>query len=508
MAHSIFDNIHKGNNSNALCINNEFYTFSQLEEIAVKIQNEIKTNYPYERVIGVVFEDDINTYASIIAIWSSGKAYCLINPDGNRQENYELIQKTGCNIIFNSSYIHTEALDFSTPYIFINPNEIPTTNENLRISFINYNIFLYTQYKREFKPSELIQFRWEDAINAIENIKKTNITIDDKGKVLSFFNFSHTLSVFSFLISIKAGACFYSIPNKKNRAFITFTMVEKHSITHAFTTPYAIRMLEPFFYDIPLSSLHYLIVTGDILHIKHAQNLEKCAPNASIYNTSNSPFIFGITAAIEIDNLSQVISYNGLISSGYPLNNIKYRTISPDKNILNTGEIGELYVQNTAVEYSTIFNNENNLLDDNTSGQLFDQDLDNYHLYRTEVIGFLNEDNAIIPVANIFQQININGIMVDLSLLEKHTVELTKSKDVIAITYKNFFDFEEIHLFVQNLSIDTNVIYQHLRIKLPDYLLPRQIHNINQIPIDENCLIDYSKLLTIIRENAVAFFTK
>ncbi|MDD4576475.1 MAG: AMP-binding protein [Bacteroidales bacterium] len=507
MATDILSNVHKKNNNNSLCINNEFYTYSQLAKIAAKIQQEIKTKHPFERVFGVVLEDDINTYASIVAIWSCGKAYCLLNPDGTRQDNYELIQKTGCNVIFDASYIISEALDFPDPYIFVNPEEIPSSDINLKIKLIQSGIFLYTQHKREYQKSELIQFKWEDVVNAIENIKKTNITANSKGKILSFFSLSHTLSVFSFLISLKAGACFYSIPNKKNRAFTTFSMVEEHGITHAFTTPHAVKMLEPFFYDIPLSSLHYLIVTGDILHLKHAQSLGKCAPNASVYNTSSSPYIFGITAAIEINDLSHTQSYNGLISAGYPLNNIKFRTLSSEKNILSTGEIGQLYVQNTAVEYSTIYNNENNLMDDNTN-QLFEHDLDNYHIYGTEIIGFINDNNAIIPVANIFQQININGILVDLSLLEKLATEFTNAKELVAITYKNFFDFEEIHLFIQNLSIDTNVIYQHLRKNLPEYLLPRQIHNIKQIPIDENCLIDYPELLRIIKGNAMAFFAK
>lgn len=505
MATDILSNVHKKNNNNSLCINNEFYTYSQLAKIAAKIQQEIKTKHPFERVFGVVLEDDINTYASIVAIWSCGKAYCLLNPDGTRQDNYELIQKTGCNVIFDASYIISEALDFPDPYIFVNPEEIPSSDINLKIKLIQSDIFLYTQHKREYQKSELIQFKWEDVVNAIENIKKTNITANSKGKILSFFSLSHTLSVFSFLISLKAGACFYSIPNKKNRAFTTFSMVEEHGITHAFTTPHAVKMLAPFFYDIPLSSLHYLIVTGDILHIKHAQNLQDCAPNASLYNTCSSPFIFGITAAIEIDDVSQVQSYNGIISYGYPLNNIKYRTLSPDKNILFTSEIGELYVQNTAVEYSTIYNNENQLLDDNIN-QFSDQNLDNHPLYSTDIIGFLNDNNAIIPIANIFQKININGILVDLSLVEKHAAELINPNNLIAITYKNFFDFEEIHLFIENLSIDTNIIFQHLRKNLPDYLLPRQIHKINQIPINEDCLIDYPKLRKIIRENAVAFF--
>ncbi|MDD2412196.1 MAG: AMP-binding protein [Bacteroidales bacterium] len=508
MTTDILSNIHKKNYNNALCINNEFYTYRDLAIIAAKIQNEIKTNYPFERVFGVAFEDDINTYASVIAIWSSGKAYCLLNPDGNREDNYELIQKTGCSVIFNSSYILSKALDFTDQYTIINPNEIPATDTNLRIAFGSYNIFLFTQYKNGQTSSELIQFRWEDVVNAIENIKKTNISLNSKGRVLSFFSFSHNLSVFSFLISIKAGACFYSIPNKKNRAFITFSMVEEYSITHAFTTPHAVKMLEPFFYDIPLSSLHYLIVTGDILPVKHAQNLQKCAPNAVLYNTSSSPFIFGITAAIEIDESSKLHSFNGLVSFGYPLNNIKYRTLSPDKSILNTGEIGELYIQNTAVEYSTIYNNENNLLDDNSKNKISEQNLDNHYLYKTGAVGYINDDNAIIPVANIYQKINMNGILVDLSLLEKHAVESSNSKEVIAVTYNNFFGFDEIHLFIQNLSMDTSLIFQHLRNNIPEYLLPQQIHNIDQIPINEDCLVDYPELLRIIRGNSVAFFTK
>ncbi len=508
MNQNIFNHICNSDKSNALCINKIFYTYKDLHCLAAKIQHEIKTNFSFENKFAVVFQNDIYTYATIVAIWTSGKGYCLLNPEGTKQENSKIIQKTACNIVFNSNYIIPDALDFIDQYTIINPIDIPDFNKKLKPNYNDKNIFLYTQPNEQFYQTEIIQFKWEDVDNAIENIENLNIKINKDDKILSFFNFSHTLSVFSFILSIKSGACFYSISNQKNRAFSTFSMVEEHNITFAFTTPSAIKMLEPFFDDIPLTSLKFLLITGDVLHVKNAQNIQKCAPNAYIFNTSSSPFIFGITTAIEIDDFSQLKTYNGIVSSGYPLKNIKYIALNSEKNILNTGEIGELHVQNFAVQYSTIFNNENNLLDDNISNHVYHDNLDDFQLYRTGIIGFLNDNNAIIPIANINQQININGILIDLSLLEKHSYKLTNSTEIKAIAYTNFFGFDEIHLFIQNLSIDTNTIFQHLKKNIPDYLLPQQIHNINQMPINDNCLIDYYELVNIIKEKEQKFIKK
>jgi D-alanine--poly(phosphoribitol) ligase subunit 1 len=497
----IFKHITNNNSNDALCINNKFYTYCNLENKATSIKHEITSNYSYTDIFGLVFNDDFETYATIIAIWATGKKFILLEDDQDKDINFQKIQKTSCSVIFNTNYIIADNVDFIEQLTIINPNEIKkTTNTKLTTSSTPNDTFFITSHKPFNSESEIIQYNWTDFKHATERLNKINIKLDQNDKILSFFKFSHPLSIFTFALSIQTGACYFTTSNKINRAFITFSMVDEYNISFSFTTPYAIKMLEPFFEDIALHSLKYLIITGDSLCFNHTQNILKCAPNATIFNTDTSPYVLGITSAIEIDDIAQLETHNNFISSGYPLDSIKYLTLDHNKSIIKNGEIGELYIQNKKSNSSPYYLYQNKLLDDNTSSSLNIDNLDDHTLYKTGIIGFINNNNAIIKTANIFKQIIINEIPIDLSILEQYTTNITKSQDTIAIAYENIFGFSEIHLFIQNLSIDTNTIYQYLKTKLPDYLLPHQIHNINQIPIDNNSLIDYQKIINIIQE--------
>ena len=496
----IFKHITTSNNNDALCINNKFYTYCDLENKAASIKHEIISNYSYTDIFGLVFNDDFETYATIIAIWASGKGFILLEDDQDKEINFQKIQKTSCSVIFNTNYIISDQIDFIEQFIIINPNELNQNQHPLIATTNEKNTFFLTSINTINSSLDIIQYKWLDFIIAQENFSNLKISILSNDKVLSFFRFSHPLSIFTFLLTLQSGACFFTTPNKINRAFITFSMVDEHNITFSFTTPHAIRMLEPFFEDIALKSLKQLIISGDILNTKHIQNILQCAPNASIFNTDYTPYVLGISAAIEIDDISQLETYNSTISSGYPLDSIKYLVLNHNKSLLKPGEIGEFYIQNTKSTHDSSYLNEQKLLDDNTSSSLNFDNLDDHTLYKTGIIGFINNNNAIIKTANIYKQIIVNEIPIDLSILEQHTTYITKNQDTIAIAYENIFGFSEIHLFIQNLSIDTNNVYQYLKTKLPDYLLPHQIHNINQIPIDNNSFIDYPKIIDIIQE--------
>src|SRR5215469_18434166 len=66
---------------NAFCINEVFYTYKQFGESISKIRCELKKLPRDEIYIGLVANDDIETYASIFALWLEGKAYVPLHPN-------------------------------------------------------------------------------------------------------------------------------------------------------------------------------------------------------------------------------------------------------------------------------------------------------------------------------------------------------------------------------------------------------------------------------------------
>ena len=62
----------------AFCIKGRFYSYSQLYDAIEQIYLQV-VGLP-DTLIGLYATDDLRTYASIIALWVSGKTYVPLNP--------------------------------------------------------------------------------------------------------------------------------------------------------------------------------------------------------------------------------------------------------------------------------------------------------------------------------------------------------------------------------------------------------------------------------------------
>ena len=77
---------------NAFYINNTFYTYADFAQEISKIRLSISNSVDFSnKLIGLVLNDDIKTYAAIIAIWLEGKAYVPINPEHPEDRNKTIL---------------------------------------------------------------------------------------------------------------------------------------------------------------------------------------------------------------------------------------------------------------------------------------------------------------------------------------------------------------------------------------------------------------------------------
>lgn len=94
------ESIENHSDHNALCINHTFYTYHDFAIEISKIRNAIaNTVEDSEKLIGLVTNDDLQTYASILALWLEGKAYVPVNPSTPIERNskvFELTENTIC----------------------------------------------------------------------------------------------------------------------------------------------------------------------------------------------------------------------------------------------------------------------------------------------------------------------------------------------------------------------------------------------------------------------------
>ena len=85
----------------AFCIANQFFTYGQLSHCVSKVRERLK---PFsDEYIGLVANDDLMTYASIIAIWLEGKCYVPLHPHQPLARNKDIIRQVGISTLLDSS---------------------------------------------------------------------------------------------------------------------------------------------------------------------------------------------------------------------------------------------------------------------------------------------------------------------------------------------------------------------------------------------------------------------
>ena len=86
----------------AFCINERFYSYAEFAGHISKIRKALQSSEHQSKNIGLVANDDIETYSSIFAIWLEGLAYVPLHPHQPAGRNVEIINQAKVELILDS----------------------------------------------------------------------------------------------------------------------------------------------------------------------------------------------------------------------------------------------------------------------------------------------------------------------------------------------------------------------------------------------------------------------
>ena len=95
--------IEKFGEKNAFCIAEKFYSYLEFAQNVSKIRTALQSISIPTPNIGIIANDDIETYASIFAIWLEGYAYIPIHPQQPIERNMEIIAQAEIKLVLDSS---------------------------------------------------------------------------------------------------------------------------------------------------------------------------------------------------------------------------------------------------------------------------------------------------------------------------------------------------------------------------------------------------------------------
>jgi amino acid adenylation domain-containing protein len=471
---------------NSFFISETFYTYKDLTICISKIRTKIQELSFVGRNIGLVANDDIETYASIIATWLEGYSYVPIHPKHPVDRGLEIIEQAGIDLIIDSS----DNPIFSATHI-IQSRNLSYKALNLNPRQVNEDATAYVLFTSGStgKPKGVPITRGNVG-SFMKAFWEVGFQIDEKDRCLQCFDLTFDVSVQSFLVPLSKGACTYTIPHDQIKPSYAYGLLEEQRLTFGAMAPSMIRFLKPYFDEIELPDFRYNILTAEASPLNLVEEWSRCIPNADIYD------FYGPTEATIYCTCYKYFrdgankQLNGMLSIGKPLNGVIAIIADEEKNILPLNQKGELCIAGEQITPGYWNNPEKN------QTSFFYKKLDGwfYRFYKTGDLCYSDEEGDIMYSGRMDYQVKIQGYRIELGEIEHHSREYLKGRNVVAVPFENNSGNTEIALFLEGKSSEISDLLEYLKSKMPYYMIPSKIIKKEEFPLNANGKTDRNLL--------------
>jgi len=464
---------------NALCIKERFYTYDDLQKMVWSITKLIKTEIPgRQNTIGVITNDEIETYASILATWFTGNIFVPLNPRNPAARNNEIIKIAGIKCIMTSdtSDIHSWQT-FATK--ILNIKKLKKYPSSPLIESWNDEDILYLLFTSgstgvpKGVPISLMNFK-----TFINSFISYDYEFSPEDRFLQIYDLSFDGSLPCYVVPLITGSCVYTVPQDEIKYLYALKLMRDHDLTFVKMPPSTFAYLRPFFDKIRLEKVKYCLLGGESLDSSLVSDWANCIPNARIHN------VYGPTEATIICLIYEWIKdrqdkqYNGVVAIGRPIGENKVIILDQNQKSTGSHRIGELYVAGSQVTAGYWKSPEKN------KESFFELEYNNKieRFYKTGDLAMVDKDGDYLFCGRIDEQVQIDGFRVEIGEIEKHARDYLKINNVAAVSFQGTQKTTQIHLFVENEPEKINGLKKYLKLKLPVYMLPEKIHHIKEFP--------------------------
>jgi D-alanine--poly(phosphoribitol) ligase subunit 1 len=479
--------LNKFSERNVFLINGVFFTYANFTQKVSAIRKALQLNTTdTEKNIGLVANDDIETYAAIVALWFEGKAYVPISAETPKERNESIIKQAFLKTIIDSS-----DTPLCTGYHVIESKKIPPAPINLIPKVVADDELVYILFTSgttgQPKGVPITRANLAGFIAAFEQLE---INMDKTDRCLQMFELTFDLSVMSYLVPLLKGACIYTIPKHKIKYSYIYELMDEQKLTVALMVPSILYYLRPYFVEVDLPAMKYSLFCGEALPLDITEEWSRCLPNAKILNvygpTEDTIFCTHFTFNRSETNKS----HNGVLSIGKAMEGTTTIIIDEDNQILPWGNVGQLClggVQLTPGYWNNEQKNREAFFFINYNGK-------KERFYKTGDLCQCDEQGDIKYLGRTDFQTKIQGFRVELSEIEFHVKAFLKKINVVAIAYTDIIGNTEIGLVIESKQLDTKLLQDYMKTKMPVYMIPRQIYFVDVFPLNVNGKTDRKEL--------------
>lgn len=477
----------------AIIFGGKSLTYSQLNERSNQLAHFLLRNgITPETPVPVMLSDPLETLVAILAILKAGGAYVPIDTAFPADRIAYLLEDTGARLIVSSEAdFQNPIVENDAPRVIWVDREAP---EILRESPQNLSsgpasdqlvYLIYTSGSTGRPKGVMIEHGslvdYLEGLN--EKVTLTSCTSFALGGTMAT-DLGNTV-VFG---SLYAGGTLHVFTKEAfNDTAYILPYFEQHEIdclkivpSHWRSLSYADRMLMP---------RKLLIFGGEALHreIIHEIYAKHASPCVIVNHYGPTETTIGKLLHV----VKKEATYPAVVPIGKPFgNNIAY-VLDAERQPVEQGTIGEIYISGNGVARGYLnkpdLTNERFLPD--VSGQEFGR------MYRTGDLGRLLPDGDIEFLGRQDDQVKINGYRIELGEIENTLKQYEGTKQCVVLAREDQAGNKRlVGYIVPEGPFNRQDTLAFLKHRLPSYMVPQLLVDINQIPFTLNGKIDKEKL--------------
>lgn len=506
----------------ALVVGNERWTYRALQDYVVRIASTIlRSEHDPFPLAAVLASRSAIAYGGILAILAAGKGYVPLNPTFPIERTRKMLLLAGCSVLIvdNASVPQLPKLLHGSSRVFtvILPG-IPDADE-LSATFPQHRFVTSRQmpdgadftFRPEGDPEAVGYLLFTSGSTGEPKgvpVRQANVRsylqyvceryeVNERDRFSQEFDLTFDLSVHDMFVCWERGACLFCVPQKS--VMLPAKFIRDHELTMWFSVPSVAgtlaktRLLQPRSFP----SLRYSLFCGEPLSAAYAQLWQQAAPGSVLEN------LYGPTeTTIAISHYrwdptnSPEECVNGIVPIGWIFDGQQYCVIDEQHGTVADGHRGELCLAGSQV----------------TRGYSNDPEKTRQHFihlrntgdtvwYRTGDVVKRSANGSLHYLGRVDHQVKIRGYRVELQEIDAILRKICGTEHVVSVPWPVANGSAEgVVAFVSGgSSMDQGVVLNSCREVLPEYMVPRQVHSLPEMPLNANGKIDRAKLMNMLR---------
>ena len=326
-------------------------------------------------------------------------------------------------------------------------------------------------------------------------LDRFDVTHEDR--LSQTFDMTFDVSVFDMFVGWDRGAC-VCCPSAAT-VIKPGKFIRESELTIWFSVPSIallmkrLGMLKPDLYP----TLRWSLFAGEPLPQEVARSWSEAAPNSTVENLYGPTEVTVICTGYRWDpERSPNECEFGVVPIGWALPGLEALVVDEHLREVEPGAEGELIVAGPQVTLGYLNDSAK------TAAAFVVPPGRGERYYRTgDLVRRPGGGGPISYLGRIDHQVKINGIRVELGEIEAYLREASGVDEVVALGWpRSESSALAITAFVCSDALDTSAVRARMATQLPDYMIPKTIHVLPELPLNANGKIDRKALVQMLEE--------